>query len=122
MRESLILEKVMQYLERRGDCLAWRNNTGAIKVGDRFLKFGSKGSADVLGVWAPAGRFIAVETKSTKGAQSISQKKWQARFEMCGGLYVLAKTIAPLEAALGQPRLKLPDLYDQRVFYGAVDG
>ena len=44
--------------------LWWRQNTGAMRLGPRFIKFSFKGASDLMGQ-AINGRFMAVEAKAT---------------------------------------------------------
>lgn len=97
--EALLLERILKYLERRGDVFGWRNNVGATKVGDRFMRFGLPGSADVLACWR--GRFLAIEVKTAIGRQSDLQRKFQSNIEKHGGLYVLARSVEDVAKALG---------------------
>lgn len=120
MRESVILRAVLEYLETRKDNLSWRNNTGAADMGGRMVWFGMKGSADVLGVWAPSGRFIAVETKAPRGQLSSDQARWAADFTSCGGLYIIARSVHDVEKALGPPQVRLEFETRKRVYHGAV--
>ena len=53
---------MLDYLTRRG-CFVWRNNSGVVWAGKRCIRFGFKGSADIIGL-LPDGRFLAVENKS----------------------------------------------------------
>ena len=54
---------------------AWRNNTGAVKVDKRFIRYGVKGSSDIVGVIKGSGRFLAVEAKRPyiKGVQAAGK-------------------------------------------------
>lgn len=69
----------------------WRNNTGALVTEDRFVKFGYKGSPDIICVYG--GQFIGIECKSPKGVQSENQKEFQKKLEDAGGTYLLVKNI-----------------------------
>lgn len=68
MKESSLVKSIIQYLVTRRDVFAWRNNTGAIASDGRFLRYGKKGSADIIGVFN--GRFIGIEAKVGKNTQS----------------------------------------------------
>jgi hypothetical protein len=68
----------------------WRNNTGALRdKGGRLVRFGLKGSADVLGCYK--GRFVALETKTPEGRQSPDQVKFQKWVERAGGIYAVVR-------------------------------
>jgi hypothetical protein len=77
-----------------------RVNTGAAMVKGRLVRFGVPGTADICGVIAPAGRFLAIEVKSTSGKQREAQKTFQRVVEAMGGLYVLARSVSDVDAAL----------------------
>ncbi len=102
-KESDVLSACLQYLALRG-CFCWRNNTGAFageyKGRKRFVRYGLKGSSDILGVM-PGGRLIAVETKRPKGGKlSPEQAAFIDAVNRAGGLAVCVSDVAQLAAAL----------------------
>lgn len=104
--------------------LFYRNNTGQAWNGNRVegrpgtlvrieqdmvilrharpIKFGLEGSGDIIG--AASGRPVAVETKTEKGRQRVSQEIFERQWVRAGGIYVLARpgesARAKVEAAL----------------------
>lgn len=98
--ENKVVQACFQVLKARG-IFAWRNNTGCAWVGNRPIRYGLPGSADILGL-LPDGRFLAVECKSAKGKQSDVQKRFQENVENSNGLYVLAYSAEDLEEALAR--------------------
>lgn len=63
--ERVVLSESLIELSRLG-VRCWRNNTGALKDEQgRLVKFGLKGSSDIIGVHSPSGRIVCVECKST---------------------------------------------------------
>ena len=72
--EADSLREVMQAL-RSHKLVAWveRQNTGAAKVGGRFIKFGWRGCSDLLGQLMD-GRLSAVECKWPKGGKLSSDQ------------------------------------------------
>ena len=80
----------------------WRNNTGAMvseyKGKTRFMRFGSVGSPDIFVL--KNGVCYGIEVKGPKGTQSDAQKEFQVRFEVAGGVYILAKGIDEVAARL----------------------
>lgn len=54
----------------------WRNNTGAYEIGvgraRRYVKFGEKGSPDILG-FLPDGKFFGLEVKKPSGKLTPEQ-------------------------------------------------
>lgn len=72
----------------------WRQNSGQILMVDeqgqkRVFRAAPKGAADLLGIVAPHGMHVHVETKSAAGQQKPAQQAWQAMVEKHGGLYLL---------------------------------
>ena len=79
MKESAVLRECLYCFAHRGFTVltpgvrvpynldsqkgvVWRNNTGAVRTGRRFFRFGINGMPDIIGVTA-TGRFIACEVK-----------------------------------------------------------
>lgn len=77
-----------------------RVNTGAAVVKGRLVRFGVPGTADICGVLAPAGRFLAIECKSATGKQRKAQVTFQRVVEAMGGIYVLARSVDDVDRAL----------------------
>jgi hypothetical protein len=86
-------------LERRG-FFAWNNPSGCTRIApDRWVSFGKKGSADILGC-LPDGRFLAVECKSKGGRLSPEQSAFLEKVRGMGGLAIVARSFRELEAVL----------------------
>ena len=79
---------------------AWRQNTGAVTIGNRHVRFGIAGAADITGILAD-GRRLEIEVKAPKGRQSVTQKAFQEVIERMGGLYVLARSADDVIEELG---------------------
>jgi len=71
--EANIQKEIMLALSQAG-CTIFRNNTGAYRDGDRFIRYGvgGKGGSDLLGI-SYSGRFLAVEVKTAKGKPTNDQ-------------------------------------------------
>lgn len=68
------LEKyTLLQLSKRPYLRGWDNETGAVKVNDRFISFGKKGSTDILAYLAPLGRGVCIEVKIKPDKLSKSQ-------------------------------------------------
>lgn len=94
MTEAELQAEILLAVGSRPDCRIWRNNTGVGRTlsGDRVIRFGLVGSADLLGILR-GGRFLAVEVKTKRGRQSESQRNFQRMIESMGGVYVLARDV-----------------------------
>lgn len=85
----------------------WRNNTGALKdVTGRTVQFGlCEGSADLVGIVAPHGRWIAIEVKRPGKRPTAAQLRFLERVRSLGGVGVwiddAESAIAALAAARG---------------------
>lgn len=100
----------------------WRANTGLATMGERKVRFGVKGQADISGIillegvrhellgTVRGGRLglrLEIECKSLDGKQSPEQKLWEKMITGFGGAYCLARSVADVDAfmlALGVTR------------------
>jgi hypothetical protein len=111
-KESPVVRACIEYLRLRG-AFVFRNQTGMIrlsdpKYGQRVIRQGVKGGADIVGV-LPGGRFLSVECKKPLGprggtggsVQTPEQAEFQREVEQRGGVYVLARGIDDLEPLFG---------------------
>lgn len=84
-RESQVMEAVAGILERHPLVAAyWRQNTGAAKLDNRFIKFSFRGCSDYLG-FLTDGRILAVECKATGKKPSSEQAAFLENVEKAGG-------------------------------------
>lgn len=94
--ESIVLKQCLEYLQIRG-IFVFRNNTGALKAGRRFIRFGFPGSSDILGI-LPDGRFLAIECKREKGGRlSEAQKDFISRINANGGVAMCVHSLDELQ-------------------------
>jgi hypothetical protein len=101
--EGAIVKECLEYLQLRG-IYAYRQNTGAAVYQGRdgkkrMVKFGKRGASDIVGVM-PGGRFIVVECKAAKGRLSEYQEQFLNDIKRMGGLAIVARSAADIEAAL----------------------
>ena len=100
--EADSLREVMQALKKH-DLVAWceRQNTGAAKVGGRFIKFGWRGCSDLLGQLKD-GRLLAVECKRLKGGKlSTEQTHFIDMVNQIGGCAFVATNLHDVLKNLG---------------------
>lgn len=102
MKESDIQRLIMLALSEAG-CLIWRNNTGVLKNAAGIpIKFGlCVGSSDLIGL-TPAGRFLAVEIKTSKGRATPEQLLFIEAVRARGGIAGIARSPAEALALLAQ--------------------
>jgi len=92
--EASVLKRVLSALAAAPGVIAWRNNTGAVKKGPRFIRFGlAVGSADVVPIVAPHGRWLAIETKRPKNGETTEkQDEWLGLVRRMGGVAGVARS------------------------------
>lgn len=94
-KETALVRDCLQYLHTKG-IMAWRNNTGGVKVNKRFVRFGQPGSADILGILPPEGRLLAVECKVGRNELTELQRDWLQRVASSGGLALVVYSLDEL--------------------------
>lgn len=98
--EGLVKKAICDYLKySRPDIFFWTNSSTGIydPVRKVFRKPNSpyqiNGTADILGLIAPRGRFLAIEVKSETGRLSDDQKSFIRAVNANGGLAFVAWSI-----------------------------
>ena len=86
MSETDLVRGCLEVLNMHG-IMAWRNNTGALRTGKRFIRFGAAGSPDIIAI--RDGRFIGIECKLPGRKQSTSQIMFETGIRAAGGEYWL---------------------------------
>lgn len=97
--ETALVRSILRYLAYQPGVFAWRNNSGAVVTDERFIRYGKRGSSDIIGICAN-GRFLAVEAKVGSGKQSPEQVEFERSVKAAGGLYVLAYSIDDVKKGL----------------------
>ena len=98
IKESDIQALILIYVTSLPGAFGFRMNTGAVRDGDRFIRYGLKGQPDIFLILK--GRFIGIEVKTRTGRQSEAQMQWQRNCERAGGLYILARSVDDVEFRL----------------------
>lgn len=97
-----LVSEILALCGARQDCRLWANNSGLARAltHDGHVRFGLKGSADIIGIGrnqgydgrtVERGRFLAIEAKTGRGTQTKQQKAFQAMVEKFGGFYLVAR-------------------------------
>lgn len=89
--EAAALVEVLKALTAHPD-VAWcyRMNSGAARIGKRFVRFGWPGCPDVLGQLKD-GRLLGVEVKASKGRLRPEQSIFLERIRCAGGVAFVAR-------------------------------
>ncbi len=96
---SALVNEILLACGSRKDLTLWKNATGAVKIGERFLRFGMRGSPDIIGI-AEDGRFVGIEVKTGGARQTPEQKLFQAMVFRRRGVYILAHCLKDVEDGL----------------------
>lgn len=89
--EAAALVEVLKALTAH-PLVAWceRMNSGAVRTGKRFVRFGWPGCPDVLGQLRD-GRLLGVEVKAAKGKLRPEQAVFLERIRAAGGVAFMAR-------------------------------
>ena len=102
VKEQTIVNQIIAYLKLNG-YFVWRQNTGAMKLDNRFIQFGFKGISDIIGM-TPSGRFIAIECKVKGNKPTQFQTDFLEGVVEHGGIAILAysldEVISELESSV----------------------
>lgn len=88
--EAAALSEVLKALKAH-PAVAWceRQNSGAARIGNRFVRFGWPGCPDILGMLRD-GRFLGVEVKAKAGRLRPEQSVFLDRIRCAGGVAFVA--------------------------------
>lgn len=98
--EHEIQQRILLALGSRSDVRLWRNNVGATRIGDRWMRFGLPGSSDLLGILRPSGRLLAIEVKGPRGRVTKQQAVFGQVIQSFGGVWVVARSVEEAIAAV----------------------
>lgn len=100
--EAAALIEVLLAL-RHHPLVGWveRMNSGAIRVGDRFVRFGWRGCSDILGQLRD-GRLLACEVKAPGGRLRPEQAQFLSLVRRHGGTAIVARDCNDVLRELGR--------------------
>jgi len=102
--ERDVLAEVLAVLEMHPRvAFVWRQNTGAMDLGERYVRFSFKGCSDVLGM-LKTGQFLAIETKRIGKEPTEDQAAFLANVNRNGGLAFVARSAADVWDGLNAAR------------------
>lgn len=94
--EAYVQSSILDYLAAR-HVIAFRMNSGAVKMASGFVRFGVKGMADIVAFGSTrmprVPRVIWIECKADKGRQTPEQKSFEAQVREAGHTYIVARSI-----------------------------
>lgn len=96
--EGYVQSAILDYLAAK-HVLAYRINTGAVKLENRLVRFGVKGMADILAFPTSCAlpAVMWIEVKAEKGRQSPEQKSFEAQVRAAGHIYIVARSVEDIE-------------------------
>ena len=95
--EADIQRTILDYLKLHR-IFHWRNNSGAIKTGKRFIRYGCKGSPDIIALHR--GQFVGIEVKGPGEDQTEDQLAFEQCVTKSGNRYIVARSLEDVERAL----------------------
>lgn len=109
MTEASTLRAILVYLGSRFDVVAWRSQSIAARAADgRMIRALPKGHPDICGIISVGPGLAAplyIEVKSEAGRVSLEQRRFAAMLVAHNACYVLARSPADVEEAIGEYRL-----------------
>ena len=109
--ETPIQQRIRLALGMEPDLYLMRNHVGGSEEYDieadkvRHQRFGlAKGSADLVGILSPTGRWFCLEVKTAKGATLDDQLRWHALARKFGAFVAIARSPEEARAALDRAR------------------
>lgn len=88
-----LLKEILIAIGARPDCRVWRNETGLAYRDDKAIRYGKKGSSDILGLTSD-GKMLCIEVKTGRATQQENQVKFEKVIKKFGGRYVVVKSVA----------------------------
>ena len=109
--ENEIQSEIRATLNYRPECTIYRNNTGAAKMGQRWVRFGlCKGSSDLIGytsteitpemVGSHLAVFTALEVKKPGGQVTFEQVEFGDAVKKAGGIFAVVESVHDAEDAI----------------------
>lgn len=105
IKESEVQRQILIYLEYSKNLVPifWRQNAGAIKTENRYIKLGKAGVSDIIGIlWD--GRFLAIEVKTPQRRKNVSpaQEEFLNGVNKAGGVGFVATDINDVKDKLNE--------------------
>ena len=107
LREKHIQNEILRAFGTLPWLRLWRANVGAARIGNRLIRFGIPGQADLTGILAN-GRRLEIEVKSARGRQTPAQAAFGRTIERFNGIYLLARCTDDVRERLESLGIELP--------------
>ena len=100
--ETKLQKEILDYLHFR-NIFAWRNNSGALKIGKRIINLSPAGSPDIIGIMSD-GKFLGIEVKMPYATLTDQQRKFMKRLNDNHAFVFTVHSIHDVERNLKQYR------------------
>jgi hypothetical protein len=105
MKETQIQNKIRLAVGQLSDVVIWRNESGVAQHNGRYVRYGlQKGSADLIGILKPTGRFLALEVKTPTGRLRKEQVLFIQLVQKMGGFACVVTSPEEALAAVDRAR------------------
>tara|TARA_B100000949_G_C14026130_1_gene343438 strand:- start:141 stop:473 length:333 start_codon:yes stop_codon:yes gene_type:complete len=105
MNENQIQNDIRIAVGQLPDVVIWRNESGVAEHKGRYVRYGlCKGSADLIGVLAPKGRFVALEVKTPRGRVSKEQNMFLNLVRSQGGFACVVRSVEEALQAISRAK------------------
>lgn len=91
MSEQDIVRAILNALRLQG-ARAWRQQSGVIPKGGRYIHTGEKGLPDIGCIVPPRGRYLGLEVKTKTGKVSEDQVKWAEEAAVFGARVAVVRS------------------------------
>lgn len=91
-----LVKSCIDWLKLKG-IFCWKQNTGGVQIGTRFVKFSEPGMPDILGAFPVTATLFGIEAKTGEGRQRPAQREMEQRFTRAHALYLVVRSIEDLE-------------------------
>jgi|GEM_PF-4071532 len=92
--EKLIEKKILLKVGGHKDIVCWSNDVGtarALTPPHQHIRYGKKGSGDIVGIMSPFGNHFDIEVKTSKGVQRETQIIYQKATVAKGNFYIIGR-------------------------------
>lgn len=87
-----LVNQILLKIGNRPDCRTWRNETGLAYRDGKAIRYGKKGSSDIIGLTSD-GKLLCIEVKTGRATQQENQVFFQKVIEKFNGRYFLARSV-----------------------------
>jgi hypothetical protein len=91
-KHNRLVTEILLAIGQRSDCRVWSNETGAAYRDGQLIRYGRKGSSDIIGLTSD-GKMLCIEVKTGKASQQENQIFFEKMIKKFNGRYFLARDV-----------------------------